>query len=135
MHRGPRGKSGIPFIAGSVSVITGVALLPVAADKLFAYSPYGNPAAGQAGLRLGIASVVLTGVPLLLLIVRHAWRSYCRYRAWKATLTPQEQFALTMAETALLIGGHLIWHDHNKRVSAALTASVMGDERDADAGR
>lgn len=134
-HRAARSRSGVPFVIGSVSVITGAALLPVAVSDLMAYSPYENPAAGQAGFRLGIASLALMGVPLLLLTVRGAWRGYCRYRAWKATLTPEQQLALTLAETAVLLGGHLLWHDHNRRVSSELTASVMGDRHGENIGQ
>lgn len=126
-HRGPQHKSGFPFLAGVVSVLAGAALAPVAIGQLYAYSPYGNPAAGELGFRLGILSLLLAGVPVLFITSRAAWRTLRRYFAWKRTLTPELQLALTAAEVAVLLGAHHVWHEHNKKISAALTESVMGE--------
>lgn len=121
----------IAVAAGSISLAAGAVVAPFALIELFRYSPYENPGALGTGLWLGVASAILIGVPLLVLAVATARALRRHYRAWKRTLTPAQRFALTLAEVLGMEAAHLAWRDHNRDESSRLTASVMGEKRDA----
>lgn len=114
---------------GSACVIAGAGLLIASVAELLRYSPYGDPGAGQAGLWTGIAAVILIAVPAGSLAVWGAARLVRRYLAWLRTLTPGQRLAASVIEFGVMEGVHYVWHEHNKRESARLTASVMGPER------
>lgn len=121
----------LPLAAGGLSIAAGVVLAPISLVELFRYSPYGDPGALGTGLWLGIAAVILIGVPVAtgtLLFLRAMYR---RYRAWKRTLTPAQRAWLAWGEFAAMEAAHLAMRDHNRKESARLTASVMGDERES----
>jgi hypothetical protein len=59
-------------------------------------------------------------------VVRAAAAERQRYRAWKATLAPEQRMAVELSETAALTAAAVAWHQHHKRLDARLSASVMG---------
>jgi len=123
-------RLGAGLLAGSISLIAGGAIAPFALYDLFQYSPYGDAADLGTGLWLGLASAVLIGAPLIvlaLIAIRVLSRSY---RAWKRTLTPRQRLAVGIAEVLGLEAAHIAWRDHNRKESARLTESVMGEKRE-----
>jgi hypothetical protein len=129
--QGPRGF--IIGASGAASACTGVILVPISLDELFRYSPWGDPGAGTAGLWLGVAALVLILVPLAGLLVVLAWRAARQYLAWRRGLAPAERAAVAVAEVVLMFGAERALRHHNHEMSAQLTASVMGEERDGAA--
>jgi len=123
------GGLGLVLAAGTISLVAGGALLPVALWNLFRYSPYQDPGDLGTGLWLGIASALLIGIPLLALAITAIRVLTRNYRAWKRTLTPGQRLAVTFAEALGLEAAHIAWRDHNRKEDARLTDSVMGDER------
>lgn len=113
----------------AVSIFSATILGIASLKQLFRYSPYEDPAAGQAGLRLGIAAIVVISVPAVLIIVLVARALVRDYRRMTAGLTPGQRFALVLAETAGLAVAHEAWHHHNREESSRLTGSVMGEDR------
>ncbi len=132
-HSNGEVKTSPGFIAlfiGGMSLITGLVAGVGAVVELFRYSPYENPGALDIGLWMGLAAVLLVGIPagaVLLLGLRAVFR---RYRAWKRTLTPGQRTMLAFAEFAAMEVAHIAWRDHNREESARLTASVMGEKRE-----
>ena len=116
----------------AASLLTAAVLGVASLTELFRYSPYENPGAGQAGLRLGIAAVTVAAVPaavMIILIIRALARDY---RRLTAGLTPAQRLALAMAESAGMAVAHELWKRHNDEESSRLTASVMGEPRGED---
>lgn len=126
-RRSPRGFT-IRAI-GAASACTGVILVPVALDKLFRYSPYGDPGDGTAGLWLGVTALVLILVPLAVVITVVIVRAGRQYLAWRRSLTPEARAAVAAAEVVVLFSAERALRHHNREVSARLTDSVMGPER------
>lgn len=133
-HASSRTSAGLAVgIAGAVSEIAGFALLLIALDKLIRYSPYGDPQAGRDGFSLLGISVLLIGIPILAVVGSLLVRGARQWRAWTATLTPEQRTMLRFAEAAAMEGAHLAMRDHNRREDARLSESVIGIERTGDA--
>jgi hypothetical protein len=130
-HRSPRGF--IIRAAGAASECTGVILVPFALDELFRYSPYEDPGALTAGLWLSAAAAALILVPLAVVVIVLGARAARQYLAWRRGLTPSARAAVAAAEVVLLFGIERELRHHNREVSAQLTASVMGEDRDGAA--
>jgi hypothetical protein len=116
-------------VAGCVSVIAGVCILPAAIDKLLRYSPVGDPSAGPEGFTLLGACLVLIGVPVAALAVGLVVAGIRRHNAWMRTLTPRERLLVHFAESAAMEAGHIAMRDHNRREDARLSDSVIGTEK------
>jgi hypothetical protein len=110
-------------------MLTGLILAVIAIATLLRYSPYENPGALPAGMWLATLAVVLIGAPAVLLAGSIIAGNRRRYRAWLATLTPEQRTAARLAAGVAALGADLAWHEHNKRKDARLSASVMGMER------
>lgn len=128
-HANRRGTIDWAVVAGCVSVITGVCILPAALDKLLRYSPYGDPSAGREGFALLGGCIVLIGVPTAVLAVGLVVAGIRRRNAWMRTLTPRERLLVHFAEGAAMEAGHLAMRDRNRREDARLSESVIGAER------
>lgn len=98
--------------------------IPCAIGALAEGSAYSaaNPGASSAAAHLGLAAVILLGVPVLVLAVR----LLVQYSRWKKTLTPEQRLILSLAELGALTGAAIGLHHHNREVSERLTASAMG---------
>jgi len=108
------------------STAAGIALLVAAVGQGLAYNELTDPGALGAMVDLGLASLAFLLVPAVMIIawfVREARREIAR-----SGLTPRQ---VALGEAALMAGAHYEWSRHNERVSAELTASVMGPEREA----
>ena len=107
-------------VAGVTSAITGPVVLLAG---LIAGSPW---IAAAGGLMLGIPAVakLLKGSSKPVKPPRPS--RYARYRAWRRSLTPGQRLALDVGTFIALTATHIAWHHHNQKVSARLTASVMG---------
>lgn len=125
-HRHKASRIPGSFIAGSVSVVTGLGVGIAAIAELLRYSPYENPGAGRTGGLLALAAVFLIGAPLLLLATGLVGKAAHEYSAFRKTLSPGERAALDFAQAAVMTGAGAAWHRHNKEQDARLTASVMG---------
>jgi hypothetical protein len=130
-HAGsPKGTVNWVVIAGAVSVITGVCILPAALDKLVSNPPNTSPGPGL-GFTILAVSACLILVPVTASVGLLAVRRIRQYRAWMRTLTPQERLAVHFAEGAAMEAGHIALRDHNRREDARLTDSVIGIDRSA----
>lgn len=111
--------------AGIVMFISGI---PCAIGALAEGSGYSaaNSGASSAAAHLGLAAVILLGVPVLILAVR----LLTGYSRWKKTLTPEQRLLLSLAELGVLTGAAIGLHHHNREVSERLAASAMGKPRD-----
>lgn len=115
----------ISAIAGAVAGIAGL-------DKLLRYSPYGDPGALTGGLVLcALATVLICAIPAGC-FARFVIEAEVGYRAWKRSLPAEQQLAISAAEAAGLMGAHLWWRDHNRKMDAELTASVMGGDQGSE---
>jgi hypothetical protein len=131
-HAGsPKGIVTWPVVAGSVSAITGVCLLPAALDKLLTNPPNASPGPGL-GFTLLAVSAALIGIPAAVAFVFFLVPRIRRYRAWAATLTPEQRIMLRFAEGAAMEAGHLAARDRNRREDARLSDSVIGTDRTGD---
>jgi hypothetical protein len=70
--------------------------------------------------------VIALAIVVVAAIAHVAAGEHRQYRAWKASLPPEERMAVELAEAAALTAAAIAWHEHNKRVDARLTSSVMG---------
>jgi cytochrome bd-type quinol oxidase subunit 2 len=116
-------KAGI----GLGSAAAGIALLVAAADQGLAYSELDNPGALNSMVDLAVASLAFLLVPAAMIatwVVRGLRREIAR-----SGFTPRQ---VAIGEAVIMAGAAYAWHEHNERVSAALTESVMGPERGAD---
>lgn len=87
----------------------------------------GYPAgAGDGYLIAGAFFALLPFLCVIPFVLIRGAEELKQYRAWKATLTPQERFLVDMAEAAALWEAHRVMHERHKREDARLTASVMG---------
>jgi len=123
-----RGTVSWRIIAGAVSVITGVCLLPAALDKLLSDPPNTSPGPGL-GFTLLAVSAALVGVPVAAAVAVFLRRRIRQYRAWARSLTPEQRMMLRFAEGAAMEAGHIAMRDHNRREDARLSDSVIGIER------
>jgi hypothetical protein len=115
-------------IAGAVSVVTGVCLLPAAIDKLLSDPPNGSPGPGL-GFTLLAVSAGLVVVPVAAFLGFFLVRRIRQYNAWMRTLTPRERIAVHFAEGVAMEAGHIAMRDRNRREDARLSDSVIGIER------
>ena len=58
--------------------------------------------------------------------VKFSAQQHRRYRAWKASLTPQQRAAVDLAEAAAMTAAVVAMRQHHERTNARLTRSVMG---------
>jgi hypothetical protein len=130
MTTGRRALGHWPVIAGAVSVITGICLLPAALDKLISNPPNTRPGPGL-GFTLLAVSACLVLVPVTASAGLLAVRRVRQYRAWMRTLTPQERLAVRFAEGVAMEAGHIALRDRNRREDARLSDSVIGTNRSA----
>lgn len=79
-----------------------------------------------AGLVMTLIPTLITAIWLFVVILKLAIEEHRRYRAWKATLSPQERFAVDMAEAAAMWAQHLRLREHHKRVQHKNTVSALG---------
>jgi hypothetical protein len=131
-HASRKGTFDWAVVAGAVSVITGICILPAALDKLLSDPPGGSPGPGL-GFTLLAVSAGLVVTPVALALGVFVVGRVRRYNAWARTLTPQQRMMLHFAEGAAMEGAHLAMRDRNRREDARLTESVIGGERNADA--
>ena len=115
-------------IAGAASVCTGLVLVPFALSHLLVYLP--DPGTEKTGWWLAGTALALIVIPVATGAAILAGRGLRQYLAWKRTLTPARQMAVTITEIALLEAAHLAFREHNRKESARLTASVMGEDDD-----
>jgi len=119
-------KLWISGFAVAASVATGIFLIAegnhrAAQDYYYNILPWGFWGAFFLALPL------LAGAAwLLAAILRAAATEHQRYRAWKASLTPEKRAAVELAETAAAATAAIAMWEHHKRVDAWLTSSVMG---------
>jgi hypothetical protein len=130
-RRASRGTVSRRAIAGAVSVIAGICLLPAALDKLVSDPPNASPGPGL-GFTLLAVSACLVFVPVTASVGLLAVRRIRQYRAWMRTLTPQERLAVRFAEGAAMEAAHIALRDRNRREDARLSDSVIGTERTSD---
>jgi hypothetical protein len=116
------------IVTGSVSVITGVCLLPAALDKLLSDPPNTGSGPGLGFTLLAVAACCVL-VPVTASAGLLAVRRIRQYRAWMRTLTPQQRLAVHFAEGAAMEAGHIALRDRNRREDARLSDSVIGTER------
>lgn len=112
---------------GILSVLTAIPVGLAAVAELFRYSPYGDTGALDIAIRLGISAALMMGIPLIAAVWRLLRQMRREYRAWLATLTPGQRLAASVAGLAAMEAAHIAFRDHNREVSARLTASVMGE--------
>jgi hypothetical protein len=123
---GRRGKQALAIAAAAGAEGLGVALIGwgnhlSAQDYNYDVVPWGCWGA------FFIALPFIAGAIRLLAAIAHvAAGEHRQYRAWKASLPPEERMAVELAEAAALTAAAIAWHEHNKRVDAQLTSSVMG---------
>lgn len=129
-HRSGTVKTHAWALAGLLSFTAGIPVGIAAGIELFRYSPYEDRGALDISIRLGISAVLMMGIPVMILLLRVSVRLLREYRAWKRTLTPAQRIAVTMAEFGVMEGAHLALKHHHEKVSAELTASVMGPDRE-----
>ncbi|HEY6310704.1 MAG TPA: hypothetical protein VIY52_07840 [Streptosporangiaceae bacterium] len=115
---------------------TGIAVTACVAFGLFLIT-WGNYLASQGGTYSN-APWSLMGVVFILTplwagigwivteVVKFSVQQHRRYRAWKASLTPQQRAAVDLAEAAAITTAVAAMREHHKRTDARLTASVMG---------
>ena len=125
---GRRGIRSPGVIIGLTSIGAGIILLAVALDAAVRYSPYGDPGAGSTALWCGIYGLGLIAVPVVIAIAEGIAIASQAYRDWKASLSPGERAALSITETAALLGADAYMAGRNRKTSEKLTASVMGPE-------
>jgi len=103
------------------AVIAGISGLVVAVQQGLAYNEETDPGALNAMVVFGIASVAFLLVPAAMI----AWWfiGQVRREITRSGLTPRQ---VALGEAVLMAGAHYAWSEHNERVSAELTASVMG---------
>ena len=116
---------------------------PVAGHKIRTRQPPGSvllcAACGHQGNHLsaqdytynveswGLWGAFFLVLPLIVAaIVRAAAAEHQRYRAWKASLTPEQRLAVELAEAAAATATAIALWEHHKAVDARLTSSVMG---------
>jgi hypothetical protein len=126
--RASRGTVSWAVVAGAVSVITGVCILPAAIDKLLSNPPSESPGPGL-GFTLLAVSAGLVVVPVAASLGFFLVRRIRQYNAWMRTLTPGERLAVHFAEGAAMEGAHLALRDRNRREDTRLSDSVIGIER------
>ena len=131
-HAGNRAARRLLALTGILACWTGGILVIAHADQLGAanYDYNGQPL-DVAGAALILLPLIIAALWLVIVIARMAAAEHRRYRAWKATLPPEQRTAVELAEAAALTVAAIAWHEHNKRVDARLTASVMGQPRAA----
>jgi len=106
--------------------------IPLTVTGILRNVPDGGPD-GYRGAPLIAAGLVMILIPLLALAVRITIdvikliiAESRRYRAWKRTLSPQERFAVDMAEAAAMWALHLRLREHHKRVQHKNMISALG---------
>lgn len=125
-HRANAPASLAPAVVAVASVLTGAVTLVAGVTMLLRYSPYGDPGMLSAGGWTAAIGLLLLAVPPAIALGIQAAHGFERYQAWKATLTPAQRTLVTVGEFVALFGAHEAWKHHNRKVSAELTASVMG---------
>ena len=108
-------------VAGTTSAIIGPVLLLAG---LIAGSPW-----------LAVIGGLMFAIPAVAKIFKGSTKPvkppkpsrYARYRTWRENLTPEQRLAWDLSVAAGMTAAHVAWSHHNQRVSAHLTASVMGD--------
>ena len=98
-------------------------------------STSGSPAAQHLGIALIVLPIVAWGFTLLLTVISEGAKEAQRYKAWKATLSPQQQRELWLAETAAMAAGALAFHHHVKKGSAQNAAAFRARSADYQAGQ
>lgn len=103
------------------SVVTGLGLTIWSAAYLLNYSSWQHPAYLNDGIQLFGLALVCFAVPAFMAIM---WGLRAFWRAAAASgLSPLQ---LAIIKWVGMEAVHLAWHEHNERVAAELTASVMG---------
>jgi len=118
-------------IAAVTCEILGIALIAEGThlEALGAANPDGPYNPGWwwfGGILVMLLPFIAGAICVLAAIARAAAAGHQRYRAWKATLTPEQRTAVELAEAAALTTAAIAWHEHNERRDAELTSSVMG---------
>jgi hypothetical protein len=108
------------------AVVTGIVLGVMSVQDLLRYSPYEDPGDGQKGLWLGIAAVIVIGIPVAIVAVAIIPALARDYRRMMRSLTPGQRFAVMLGESAGMAVAHELWRNRNDEESARLTGSVMG---------
>jgi hypothetical protein len=109
------------FALGIIVTIIGVEMIPPGSG--------GPPTAAKVvvatGLTLVIASLLIAAGWIAVAVISAALKERRRYRAWKATLTPEELNLVRMAEAAAMFATGVALHHkmraHHKAVNARLT--------------
>jgi hypothetical protein len=70
--------------------------------------------------------VIMGATWLLAAMVRAAAAEHRRYRAWRASLTPEQRAAVELAEAVAATAAAIAMWEHHKGTGARLTGSVMG---------
>jgi hypothetical protein len=73
-----------------------------------------------------VLPLIAGAVRLLPAIAPAAAAEHQRYRAWKASLTPEQRSAVELAEAVAATAAVIAMWEHRKQVDARLTSSVMG---------
>lgn len=107
---------GIPFLAGTALVIA-------AGAEGLRQGPE-DPGAAGIMIWLGAAAAVMFSVIVVRLAVWFVREVIKVQRA--SGLTPMQ---MALLEGAAMEGAHLLWAEHNRRVDAELSISVMGQDR------
>jgi len=123
---GRRGKQALAIAAAGGAEGLGVALIGwgnhlSAQDYNYDVVPWGFWGAFFTAL-----PVITVAIVVVIAIAKAAAAEHRRYREWKASLPPEQRMAMELAEAAAMTAAAVAWHEHNKRVDARLSASVMG---------
>ncbi|MGH3403810.1 MAG: hypothetical protein ACRDRJ_15125 [Streptosporangiaceae bacterium] len=70
--------------------------------------------------------LIIGAVRVLVTLMRAAAGEHQRYRAWKASLTPEQRAAVELAEAAVAGAAAVAMWEHHRRADARLSASAMG---------
>ena len=121
-----RGEQALAIAAAAGSEGLGIFLITwgnhrAAQDYTYDVVPWGFWGAFFIALPvIALANVVVAA------IAKAAAAEHQRYRAWKTSLPPEQRMAVEVAEAAAMTAAAVAWHEHNKKVDARLSASVMG---------
>jgi hypothetical protein len=88
-------------------------------------STSGSPLAQHLGIALIVLPIVAWVFVLLLTTISEGAKEAQRYKAWKATLSPQQQRELWLAETAAMAAGAYAVHHHVKASRARGAAAFQ----------
>jgi hypothetical protein len=125
------------LIASLTVMLVGVAALGFGGHAFVAGAAVeaqtGNSGQMGAGAALAIAGLFLLMAPPVTWLAKAFTAQITRERAWKATLTPQERFAVNAAETAAMGAAAVAGWEANKAASRRVRERY--DETDAAAAR